>query len=320
MSEVTTAAKPATTGNSQADAKVAVQPTATKQAVVKTQSKIVWIKRRYTQSILPEEGLAYPSAESIVYRIGAAFAGPGSGKPLGRNIFDSVEEENSVMSKIVGLNPQAQNWNEVLDKYWHSISVEVPYVGLKLEAGTQLSNNGTPEPINPYEYALYRYCLKYGNVANEKKDMGKSDRIYFYMWSEEEERTTQMAVKKQRDAAFLRRMEIDGNMETSRAVLRLMNGFAPVGDADVVLALAEAAEQYPIRFLEVANDKDLLAKLFVEDCINAGLLSRPPGSTLILADGSVPIGNNLIEAVGWLRNPPNVQTLRTFEHKLNRTL
>jgi hypothetical protein len=279
-----------------------------------TLSRFVTIFPKIQDSVLPEEGTTTPSAHTYTQKIGSAFAGKNDGRQLGRTLL-TFEEEKRLMPSIIGVSPDNQEWDKMLNLYWINLSVAVPVSGLTLETGIRELSPTEWEPINLKDWLLYKYCLKYGAVANRIEDLYSSPRIRFYMMDSNEIHKVSMANKQLRDKATLKRMELESKHDYVRAILELSGNIVEKDWAQNELAFAELATNSAKEFLALAEDKTLLDKHFVERAIRAGFLTRPLNSTLVMYDGAV-IGNNLQEASAWLKMPANSQANVVIRAKL----
>lgn len=279
----------------------------------KRQPKEVWIKRRYENPILIEEGLMENSAMSYKIYLGGAYASYSSGIHLGRTIWDSLEQEKKIMAPILGVSPDATNFEEKLTEYWKNFNVLIPFAGLRLEAGVVYTSAQEYHPINPANYIIYRYALKHGWVANRADDVRKSNKIQFYLWNKEEELQGKLAQQDLKDRAYALRVELT-DLNKINAILSLTGkANLPVGEAK--LAIAALAEEAPAKFIALAGDPDLLDKAFIELAVQKGVVTRPVNTTLHLYE-NVTIGNNIGEAVAWLRNPVNAANRTVIEAKV----
>lgn len=279
----------------------------------KRQPKEVWIKRRFENPILIEEGLMENSAMSYKLYLGGAYASYSTGIHLGRTIWDSPEQEKKIMAPILGISPEALNYEEKLTEYWKNFNRPIPYHGLKLEAGVVYTSAQEYSPINAADYITYRYALKHGWVANKMEDMRKSNKIQFYLWNKEDEMKGKLDKQELKDRAFALRLEI-ADANKIQAILSL-TGKAGLSGGEAKIALAALAEEAPAKFISLAGDPDLLDKAFIELAVQKGVITRPVNTTLHLYE-NVTIGNNIGEAVAWLRNPVNAANKTVIEARV----
>lgn len=281
-----------------------------------TESKIVKVLRKNLKPILPEIGVVGESARDYLLAIGSSFAGPNSGVLLGRTIF-TAEEERMYMPGVVGVQPSHQEWDNILNEYWKNLYVKVPYDGLSLEVGFTYYSETDKKPISLDNFVLYKYCLKYSQVANSIDDINMSNKIRFYLMESTYVQSSKLKAKELRDRVFKLRLEMEQDIEKMKSLIILTGN--PVSDKleDLQLMLATIAENDPAKFLELARDKQLMERAFVERLIRNGICSRPLNSTLVMYDGTV-IGNNLTEAAGWLKIPANSEIYLSMKQQLDQ--
>lgn len=279
------------------------------------ESREVWIKRRYTKPILPEEDMLENSSTNYKVYLGAAYAGFGSSVLLGRTIWDDEEQEKKIMSQIIGVSPTSQEWDTALNKYWKNFLVSIPFEGKKLEAGVEHISDTVYRPLNVEDYVIYRYAIKHGWVANSRADVNKSKNIMFFIWDAKEEQRDKMRALAIKDKAYAVRMEVSGDYTKGAAVIQIGTGKTGLSPDDLKLELAAFSTEQPAKFLKIAQDADLMDKAFIETAVFKGIFIRPVNSTIIIYENT-PIGNNLDEAVAWLRNSANAATKSIVEAKV----
>lgn len=284
------------------------------QIFPKRVTDIVHIKRKLNKPVLPESGIMEESARDWSLCIGSAFAGPNSRVLLGRVIMTKPEEEKW-MAKIVGISPNHQDWNKILDDYWANLYVKIPYEGRILDASYDQISETEIEPVNIEDFILYRYCLQYSQVANTLEEANSSSRIRFYLVRESEMKRAAEKVRAVKDRAIKLRMSIQDDLATVKAILVLGAKYVNRTESNPVFALADFSEQHPVQFLEIAGDKRLLDKAMIEKAIRAGIFTRPANSSIILYDGTQ-IAKNLDEAAIWLNLPENSETLLVIKDKM----
>lgn len=269
------------------------------------QDNFVYIRRKEVLSPLGDD------SSDHLWKIGSALKGTMHLSGLTR------EEEARWLPDIIGVTPTNSEWGKKLAQYWNNISALVPD-GEGRKLNVTLGEN--KEPVNVNDYILYRYCLVYGRVANKKEEIRKSPKIRFYLFNEKEEKQDKVSLMKTRLNA---RKIIFALLEDStrfNAVLKIFSNettlLTKIGlpiinidkasDDDKQLMLDSIATN-PItinRFIEVANDKNLITQSFIEDCIFYKKLQRVPNTSTILR-GSLTIGNTVTEAIAFLGNPIN---------------
>ena len=266
-------------------------------------SKKVMLLVKDKQPVLPEENTPYNSAIDYTKRIGGAFASSNNPTPLGRVIWEDPDEESRIMSIVLAAQHTHPDWHKLLDAYWNNFGLSVPFDGMSLEVGMSYMKEGDPgTPLNPQEYVVWRYCLKYSRVANVPEDRNKSPKIHFYLASEEAERKKVTSALKLADQATLMRLEILKDDTKSRAVLAVMNRESEGDEADVELGLADAARLDAQWFIQVAGDEKLLDRSFLKACVRYGFLKRPDNSDIYIHNETQSLGNE-DETIAYLNDP-----------------
>lgn len=293
---------------------VDVPATTTQKVYPYTESSKVWIHRAKKKPVLPESGVVGDTARDWQLKIGPSFANGNSGVLLGRTLI-TQEEEKEYMPSIVGISSTHMEWDKMLNEYWANLLVDIPYDGKCLEVGLVHLSESVQKPINVFEWLLYKYCLKYPQVANDMSLVGMSTKIRFYLFKESEARQAALDVKKLKDKAILLRFKMEEDTEAMQSVIILSGNPLPKAIHEQQLLLSQIAESDPAKFVALGKDKDLLEKAFVERLIRAGLMIRPLNSTLVIYDNNQ-IGNNLNEAKEWLKQPQNSQVLLALRQQL----
>lgn len=279
-----------------------------------TIEKSVLIKHKFKTSILPESGLVN-SSTTYVQRLGGAFA-PQSTLPLGRTIFSSSEREAFIMSRVVGVSVNSQDWEAKLNEYWHNISVLVPYQGLQLNCSVvKKTKEDEGTPVNYSDYVVWLYATKHREVANTIEDVEKSPKIRFYIHDEKELIKKQVQKQDVKDQALLARMDVIKDINKAKEVLVLFGITPPNEVTELKLKLAQYAESNPLEFIAYCADEDLSVKSFIRRAIAKGVLVQPVNSTIILHETTT-IGQNLDEATAYFKAPANAQIKATIENKM----
>lgn len=310
-------------------------------------SKIVYVRRKKMFGGLPEYvngSWTFDNTEEDKLKIGSSFKGGSVLAGL------TLLEEERFLGKILNLDPQKDSWEKATTMYWRNISKDVPPgEGLKLEIGLKYKTevdykadlyskdltefggaviNPKGEPINIHDYILWRYCLEYNCVANNPEKVNDSPKILFYLYSKDAEITANKnrmdGKKKALNLLYSRLGERDWVNYTLRVLIATDKNSArkfTVKDLDVMTndekdtVIDAYATEAPLRFLEVANDKNLEMKSFVELCIATGKLQRIPNTDSIVMD-STPLGNTTNEAIAFLLNPKNANTFNTLKAQI----
>jgi hypothetical protein len=282
------------------------------EKIIASGVETIVIKHKYHESLLPEKGFSQSTAVDYIQRIGDAFAGVNDPRPLGRIIWRDRKEEKEIMGKVIAFPANASDTevNNLLNDYWATFSERIPYNGRELN----LKKDAYGDYIKPYDYILYRYCLYYPYVAKSKADVNKSAKIRFYLQNKTEENISLVKQGKLLDDATNIKTQLlssaDGEgRKTIDAIFYLMNNYnIPTSDNDRYLTLNKLVAEKTYEFITMAKDPNIKYKAFIQQCVNAGKIINPEGSTMYYMNGeqgTIVMGNNLDQAVTWVKLPEN---------------
>lgn len=296
-------------------------------------SKIVFVRRK-NKFKLPVVKKGNSLEDETVEKIGGELKNGVTLRGL------TPEEEKRFLPELIGVQPSDNEWIESAKAYWDNITKNVPISnedgtgGLKLEVGFHYNTKADFEddekairdkngviinpkgtPINIVDYILWRYCLVYSHVANNFNDVGKSPKIRFYIYSqEEEEKEKYVSFEQKKKAQKL----FDANLHDTEwvdNVLRVLlinakgkrisvQELSSMNSQAKVLLLDDFVSETPLGFLAVASDKLLGVKSFIEIAVLSGVFNRIPNTLTISYEGDV-IGNTTDEVAIFLTNPKN---------------
>lgn len=306
-------------------------------------SRIVYIKRKDNYvKVIPGSNQALVAGQDTdesIKKIGASFRYQDTLRGL------TSDEEKRFLSQILGIDATNPNWGKQTKDYWANISKPVPAEeGLKLEIGLIYTNiddynedlrapkdlngviiNAKGHPINLNDYIIWRYCLLYSECANDIEDVYKSPKIKFYIYSKDKEIFVKKVSFDNRQkanklfyeriseldwVAFMLRVSISMDVRTDKkySVADVMS----MSDEEKVVTLEEYLTLNPVRFIELAQDKNLEMKSFIELCISSNKLQRIPNTNTITKDGTI-LGNTLDAAVAYLLNGTNLELLNALK-------
>lgn len=284
---------------------------------------VVYIRRRVRQETTFRYGegivAADIQADELKY-IGSSF---GKGKATLRGL--EPEEEEVYLPKIIGISKTSPDWDRATNDYWINIRKPVPSgdTGLELQIGFRYPDKETAlvaeekyrttknirsrsrygEPINVEDYILYRYCLKYGKVANTFDDLNKSEKIEFYIHSKAKAVADQHKALKQKQDAYAKYLQIAGDVERKTAVLiRFGENTSHLTEEEVDVKLNQLLEKDPRAFKAFVDDPDLVIKALIDLAIVHQKLIKTP-NTEIIHFGSKLLGNTIEEVVRKLKTP-----------------
>ena len=183
-------------------------------------------------------------------------------------------------------------------------------------------------PINLTDYILYRYCLNYSAVALNVKYIGNSAKIRFYINDTATEQKAEHAKLTLKRDAMIAYSTLLGDRKRVKAIINVLhleimalrdmhNRPYPIdSEQSEDILLGAIVETYPARFLNVTKDNKLMGKSFVEGCIQREIARRLPNTDTIYFGDNLLLGNTIEEAVDFLANPQNAETLRQMQAQL----
>jgi hypothetical protein len=252
-------------------------------------------------------------------KIGSYLGGRSSGRAL------TDQECAKYLPRIIGVSPSSPNWDRELESYWANISVNIPSGdGLKLDVSTHHPSeedaiNGTNgEPIKVEDWILWRHCLVYNRIANKLSDVNRTMNIIGYLYSKEEEIKDARTKIEIENKAYANYVSILGNFEAMRQILLYFKEPATLrlSKDELEIQIHKKMKEEPARFLAASSDAALPEKAFLERCIIMGELKRIPNTETIIYKENIPIGNDVNEAVAWIKNSNNKEEVEYLKNRL----
>ena len=164
-------------------------------------------------------------------------------------------------------------------------------------------------PINAFEYILYRYCMIYGDVANEEGLVSKSPKIRFYLNSEEDIKKGKRAKSKTNRNRIKLLVDVIDSVDSMENLLYAMgeSDNIPTNDDDLYEYIEKLSVSRETDFIAAASNPDLSLIGSIEKYISSGVLTRTFGSQVIFnpTDMESPIGNTMEEAIVYFKNQAN---------------
>lgn len=274
-------------------------------------SRKVMIKRKSFDFELYKSG-EHPK---FTWKIGASLT---NGSPLRGLTF---AEEAIYMPAIVGVSANSDKFSGATRKYWNNISTIVPEEGLSLETGWEWASKEDMEaekdmaeenrrlgrPIVLSDYILWRYCLKYSRVANDKKDVNKSPKIYFYLYTKAEEikeKETKLTVKRKARSLFYDMIHDRGKIKLVFISCYPTHDYSAYDAVEVDELLEQYIDKSVAKaeeFVKKATDEDLEVTALIHESLLKGKLTQQPNSEIIMF-GSTVVGKTMNEAIGNLKS------------------
>ena len=278
-------------------------------------------------------------------KVGASMKGSSAARGL------SFEEEKLYLPEIINVSPNDIGWRAATNDYWNNISVPIPADGtttnklqgkvlkfivefnsekdkkdfektLSFEEKAEISKRGrVVEGIA--DYILWRYCLIYSRVANRFEDIGKSAKIFFYLYSKENETLVEHQAFKARVKAQSLFTSILLKESMVDAVLLMFDQDLSAFDTlqDKHLALEALIKVQPKAFVQYIEDTSLEEKAQIKIAVERGILHKPTNtdSYYFGENSEALLGTSLMEAVLYWKSeePKKAQIVTAIKARLN---
>lgn len=176
-------------------------------------------------------------------------------------------------------------------------------------------------PINVANYILWRYCLVYGDVANDIALINKSGGIRFYIYDAVQERykeEIEFNIRKQASIIYVKLL--NEPMKVNEILWNYMGQSTDVSalsEIDKFKALETLSKANPNNLISLYKDINLGLKARIEQMIHYGILRRLDGTSVIVDENNDVIGNDMSGVIAFFKNTErNKPQITTFTSKL----
>lgn len=248
---------------------------------------------------------------------------PTSGKDFEVGFYYNTEEDAKLFEKkledidakylaYIKLNPDEDSEKVA---YREKIS---DIFDLELEKNS--IKNGEPlygKPIDSEAYLVWLYCLNYSHVAKRISDLDNSTKIRFYITDVEETRRldeVEFNLTSKADELYIKTI---ADIKTVDSVLKIAAMYNEgMTEVERKKALKGFSVVNPSKFISIVSDKNLQAKVRIEDMIRKGVLKRLSDSAIIVDpnDNSIVIGNSINEAMAYFSEGNTVNKAQASEY------
>lgn len=263
----------------------------------------------------------------------------------------SLDEERKYLPSIINVAAADVNFNKECLDYWNNIAVKIPADGdtaeklqgkvlrmkIEFKSAEQKSNF---EALQSFEkkgdyitafgtvidgiadYALFKYCLVYGRVANNSKDVFLSPKIRFYLFSIETERLEKISEFKIKTDAKAKFIEILNTEAIIDAALLFYDEKPSIYESleDKQIALDKLIEDKPRTFMSCITDVNLRYKALILRAKEAGILYVPQNTETYYygENREICLGTTLEDAVLFVKSeePKNKEIVTIIQARL----
>lgn len=179
-------------------------------------------------------------------------------------------------------------------------------------------------PMNVEDYLMYRHCLLYKDVAKDISLINSDSNIRFYFEDDkrEENKLKQHRLEvKNAKINYVKCLSDDNLFDAVYIQYCVLNNLPLISSMALdrltrEVRLDEFSTAEPKKFNSIMKNKDIKLASAIEHLIARGELIRPQYSQNILnTDGDL-IGANMIETIGWFKNPNNTELVNVYMNKL----
>jgi hypothetical protein len=274
----------------------------TKEEAQGVGSKVIVLRRQEGNNHLPKEVWA----ESEV-KLSSVFK---NRQPL--KGFPDPKDEERYLTELLVHRPGDREWSEEVKRFWAELRIKVPYGGVKLEIGKDASGN----PLKIMEWVYYNFAKQHPQVADTKEEMEKYHHFQFYIQDPEKETENKTLSVKRAKMASIEFIKLADDKDLSRDILRVLNSKIRVdslNDDEIENTLFDEQRSNPDKFLKIAKDKNIKIRASISRFLEYGVLQKV-GNSII--NGDETIGNDMAEAIIYLKNPKNSGVLNILEVRL----
>lgn len=175
------------------------------------------------------------------------------------------------------------------------------------------------KPINYSDYMAYRYALLSSKVANDISMVDATGEVLFYIEDkrlEANRKAYTAELQIQSHEAFLNVIKDESMLDNILYANNTPN-ITNMSKAEKIGAVDILFRNNPTKLVELATDKRISDKAFIERLIIVGLLKRYGNTNIIINTDGETIGNNIDDTIAYLNNPTNASTVSMWKTKLN---
>lgn len=241
----------------------------------------------------------------------------------------SFSEQDLLMPRILDLPKEDRGFRPAIREYFLNICTHVPYEkGRELEIGLEKDNAAPVSeenlPINLTDFIRWRHARKHPWVAASRKEAEGNILVQFYIFDEEETEMENVQLLNTRDEASALYLAMKDEVHKMDQMLTLLgqdprnftglNAMALKRDA-----LRTVVEKESEIFLKAHKQTHFEEKYLLTTMVNTGVLRRV-GERYIDAETVEVIGNNLEEAVYFLKDETKSDTINLLKVRMQESL
>jgi hypothetical protein len=254
-------------------------------------------------------------------------------------------EEKALLPKLIGIDPNSQNWEEKVQNFYANLTINVPanpseHLLLDIsmtDKVVEIDGEKVRIPKYPIEYIQYKQALVDSSVAKTKADRDNIGMFQFILEDESENKNKKVRkneIDNQLSITYLKLVTEENGMfkqaDKLNYVIRLY-GYNPIelssDDKKIFLSdkkneaikfcLDNEVEYTECEFYKIVSDPNLKDKAEILAFVEHGILVREGESFADADDQKLVLGNSLEEAVKYMLNPVNGNQINKYRFKYN---
>ncbi len=218
-------------------------------------------------------------------------------------------------------------FRKLLNKFYTDINTKVPGEGIRLNcslADTDKPLSSDNLPVNPRHYIIWKHALAHPQCGANYMEADGNPLMKFYIDDQESIVNAAAELNTKEDEALALYAPLMKDFDRMEMVLVLM-GVDTVDMDELEMAIktkgmarSDDSKSNAVnlqrlnRFIEVGSNKDLQVAYQISEMVRVGLLDKVGMSVVIKESGQL-IGRNEREAVLWMGNPANSQTVNVLK-------
>jgi hypothetical protein len=246
----------------------------------------------------------------------------------------NFSEQKLLMPHVVDCEVSDREFRKRCSEYFAEIKTTVPYdKGIELEIGLSdntkalgevLENGEVNLPINIYDFVRYRHAVAHPEVAASLKDAAGNQLKQFYLFDPQAQIADNKVASDVNDKALALYLKVKDEPQKINMLLTLLKidpreFSGPNAETLKIEALKAKAQKNASDFVSIYEDKFFDELYVIQSLINTNVLKKI-GETIIDPDLGTTIGHNTQEAVAWLKDKSNSESVVILKAKMQEGL
>ncbi len=243
------------------------------------------------------------------------------------------EEQNVILPMILGWygnlddSRDSAEFRKLLKKFYTDINTKIPGEGIRLNCSLKdLDKPLSPKnlPINPRHYIIWKHALAHPQCGANYMEAEGNPLMKFYIDDQAAIVNAAADLNKKEDEALGLYAPLMRDFDRMEMVLVLMG--VDTTDMDELemgikaksMARSDDSKSNAVnlqrlnRFIDVATNRDLQIAYQISEMVRVGTLDKV-GLSIVIKESGQLIGRNEREAVLWMEDPSNSQTVNVLK-------